>query len=89
MILSKTRITKALIRLRECAGWSAPVCSQNTEDRLSRVAAQLCYVLYEIKMVNQKKQQFFCQIGNFLVELENTPYYLAMGMGLNFGPKIG
>ena len=25
MILSKKRITKALIRLRGCAGWSAPV----------------------------------------------------------------
>ena len=25
MVLSKTRITKALIRLRGCAGWSAPV----------------------------------------------------------------
>ena len=29
MILSKKRITKALIRLRECAGWSAPVLFAN------------------------------------------------------------
>ena len=29
MVLSKTRITKALIRLRRCAGWSAPVLFVN------------------------------------------------------------
>ena len=29
MVLSKTRITKALIRLRGCAGWSAPVLFAN------------------------------------------------------------
>ena len=29
MILSKKRITKALIRLRGCAGWSAPVLFAN------------------------------------------------------------
>ena len=28
MILSNTRITKALIRLSRCAGWSAPFCWQ-------------------------------------------------------------
>ena len=29
MVLSKTRITKALIRLRGCAGWSAPLLIAN------------------------------------------------------------
>ena len=29
MILSKKRITKALIRLRGCTGWSAPVLFEN------------------------------------------------------------
>ena len=29
MVLSKKRMTKALIRLRECAGWSAPVLFAN------------------------------------------------------------
>ena len=33
MVLSKTRLTKALIRLRRCAGWSAPVLFANPEDR--------------------------------------------------------
>ena len=35
----KTRITKALIRLRGCAGWSAPVLFANTDNRFSRVEA--------------------------------------------------
>ena len=41
MILPKTRITKALIRLRGCAGWSAPVLFANPEDSFSRAEAQL------------------------------------------------
>ena len=41
MILSKTRITKALISLRGCAGWSAALFFANPEDRFSRVEAQL------------------------------------------------
>ena len=41
MILSKKRITKALIRLRECAGWSAPLLFANTEDRFSHVEAHI------------------------------------------------
>ena len=39
MVLSKKRITKALIRLRGCTGLSAPdtvCCSQIPEDRVSR-----------------------------------------------------
>ena len=41
--LFKTRITKALIRLRGCAGWSAPVLFANPEDSFSRVEAQIYY----------------------------------------------
>ena len=41
MIRFKKRITKALIRLRGCAGWSAPLFSQTPEDRFSRVEAHL------------------------------------------------
>ena len=33
MVLSNKRITKALIRLCACAGWSAPFLLANTEDR--------------------------------------------------------
>ena len=42
MILFKKRITQALIRLRGCAGWSAPVLFATPEDRFSHVEAQSC-----------------------------------------------
>ena len=45
MVLSKKRITKALIRLRRCAGWSAPVLFANPEDRFSRVAAHIVHTI--------------------------------------------
>ena len=41
MILYNKRITKALIRLHRCAGWSAPLLFVNPEDRFSRVKAQI------------------------------------------------
>ena len=41
IVLYKTRITKALIRLRGCAGWSAPVLFANPEDRFSRGEAHV------------------------------------------------
>ena len=34
MILSKKRITKALIRLRGCAGWSAPLLIANRQRQV-------------------------------------------------------
>ena len=60
------------------------------------------FVLYEIKMEpppplpkktkqNKKKQTFFFCWSNwefFVSNWEKTPYFLALGMGLNFGPKI-
>ena len=41
IILSSKRITKALIRLRGCAGWSVPVLFATTKDRFSSVEFQL------------------------------------------------
>ena len=41
MVLSKLRTTKAQIRLRQCAGWSAPVLFATPEDRFSRIEAQI------------------------------------------------
>ena len=35
MILSNKRITKVLIRLRGCTGWSAPLLFANKEDMFS------------------------------------------------------
>ena len=41
MILSNKQITKALIRLHGCAGWSAPLLFANPEDRFSSIAAEI------------------------------------------------
>ena len=41
MILSKKPMTKVLISLRRCAGWSAPLLFANIEDRFSHVEAQI------------------------------------------------
>ena len=57
MVLSKKRITKALIRLRGCAGWSAPVLFANPEDRFSRVEA---HIIFDI--VYPKKIEYLVQV---------------------------
>ena len=44
MILYKKRITKALIRLRESAGWSAPLLSTNPKDRFSCGKAHIIFI---------------------------------------------
>ena len=41
IILSKQRKTKALIRLRGCAGWSAPVLFVYSKNRFSHDVAQM------------------------------------------------
>ena len=41
MILSKKRITKALIRLHVWAGWSAPLLFANTKDKFSHAEAKI------------------------------------------------
>ena len=41
MTLSKKRITKVLVRLRGCTGWSAPELKKPGEGRFSRVDAQI------------------------------------------------
>ena len=41
IILTKKRKIKALICLRGCADWSAPVFFANLKDRVSRVKAQV------------------------------------------------
>ena len=46
MMVSNTRITKALIRLCGCTVWSAPVLFANPEDRFSHVEAQMICLNY-------------------------------------------
>ena len=41
MIVSKRQITKALISLHGCTGWSAPLLFANPEDRFSHVVAHI------------------------------------------------
>ena len=41
MIVSKKGIAKALISLRECAGWGAPLLFVNLVDRYSHVEAYI------------------------------------------------
>ena len=41
MILSNKRITKALIRVQECEGWSVPLLFTNPEDKFSRGKAHI------------------------------------------------
>ena len=46
LILYNKRITKALIRLRVCAGWSGIFCSLTTGDRFPRMDAHMMFDLY-------------------------------------------
>ena len=43
IILSRQRTRKALIRLRRCAGWSAPLLYAYGINRFSHDVAQLCF----------------------------------------------
>ena len=53
--ISKERITKALIRLRACACWSAPLCARiqqrhifSRRGYLSKNSVNNCYLIFEI-----------------------------------------
>ena len=60
MVLSKTRITKTLIRLRRSAGWSAPVLFANPQIHVfSRRCPNKLLVLRNSKTF--KQSEFFCE----------------------------
>ena len=63
MKLSNKRMTKALIRLRGCTGWSAPLFSQTTEDRLSRVKTHIVFVIGGVKFIIQAVMVIWYQLG--------------------------
>ena len=51
MILSKKGITKALVSLRRCSGWSGCLLFANSEDRFSRVEAHIRTDCHDMKSV--------------------------------------
>ena len=51
IIISSERITKVLIRLRGCAGWSVPSLFATQEDRVSHVEAHLSLTMYEAFLI--------------------------------------
>ena len=51
MIHSHKRITKALIRLHGCVGWSAHLLFANTEDRLSCVEVHMVFTIISAQYV--------------------------------------
>ena len=60
MILSKKGITKALISLQGCTGWSAPLLFANHEDRFSHIEAhkQTCklrLLKFVVILINNNK----------------------------------
>ena len=70
--LSKKQITKALISLRGCAGWSASCCSQTPEDRFSRVEAHLCQTVLKIVL----SKYFQPKSANILLPISFLTYFL-------------
>ena len=63
MILSKTRIAKALISLHGCTGWSAPLLFSNPEDSFF-VSRPIC--AYSVLAVpdNTSGQNIYIEISN-------------------------
>ena len=65
MILSKKRIKKVLIRLREWAGWSAPLLFAHPQDRFSldeaHIVPYFMYILVNIllNLCNNNDQTFY------------------------------
>ena len=70
MINLKKRITKALIRLCECAGWSAPVLFANLQRQGSSRRGPNKYLTYNLldehtRVKNNLKQYVAGAIDNF------------------------
>ena len=51
IILSRQRTTKTLIRLRGCAGWSAPLLFDYGINRFSQDAAQVFFINYNVSPI--------------------------------------
>ena len=62
MILSKKRITKALIRLRGCAGWSVPGLSANLRRQVFSRRGPFLITIFK-------------QVNDQLSDLHKYPFY--------------
>ena len=74
MILSKKRITKALIRLRGCAGWSAPVLfAKPLKTGFSRRGPCIYYTMTcaPVRGDNPGARANTCRLAHILVEDDN------------------
>ena len=68
--LSNKRITKALIRLRICAGWSAPLFFANPKDWFSRLEAHMSLYSFNLlqSIFNKCRKSAYCRKGSVLEE---------------------
>ena len=93
MILSNKRITKRLIRLCGCAGWSASMFFTNTEDRFSRVEAHIMSEK-QLRSTTQTKHLGIIHIGGPEVrygkysKISNTFLFLFSDKMLVFRARI-
>ena len=69
MLLSNKRITKALIRLRGCAGWSAPVLFTNLRRQIfSRRGPNNIILIMENRTKLKQHCPFLTLVMSFLME---------------------
>ena len=88
MILSKKRITKALIRLRGCAGWSAPVFSQATEDVAAKIIIQN-FIQIEASGEHVTHQNEKSQISSKLFEKSHKLFQLHIQINQSYHMASG
>ena len=74
IILSRKRITKELVSLCGCAGWSALVLFANPEDRFSCVEDQLIVIC--IKMIPKNAIASLYGVHDLMVKLPRTCAYV-------------
>ena len=85
MVLYKTRITKALIRLRGCAGWSAPVMFANPPKTGFLASRPISYAGLDIDIfiMHYSKDRIilviFDDIMDMIVEISKNDHFREEG----------
>ena len=87
MILSKKRITKVLISLHRCAGWSAPVLFTNPKtDRFFRVEAHVVLASSHSRSLqgfNKVLAEDILLMFTFSKQVFNESFYFCNGSKLH------